>query len=108
MRSPEREKARALNGPSMWGSIAAVALLVSVTTGFVWSKVALADIARRTSAARARVESLSEDRARLMAAAVMKTKPGVIKGIAATRLGMIEATDRGLDADLERAGGTDG
>ena len=92
----------------MWGSVAAVALLVSVTTAFVWSKVALVDIAGRTSAARARVETLSEERSRLMATAAMKTRPGIIKGIAATRLGMIEATDRGLDADLKRAGGTDG
>jgi cell division protein FtsB len=92
----------------MWGSVAAVALLVTVTTAFVWSKVSLSDIARRTSAARTRVESLSVERARLMAEVVMETKPGIIKEIAATRLGMIEAKETGLHVDLEHFGGTDG
>ena len=111
MRSSERRerKAKTLTGSSMRVLVAGVVILVSVTTAFVSSKVALADIARRTSAARVRIESLSEERSRLTAAAGMKSKPGTIMRIAQKHLGMIKATDREREeSNLGRTGGTGG
>jgi|AP95_1055475.scaffolds.fasta_scaffold05525_5 hypothetical protein len=110
MKSPDgREmKAKTLTGSSIRVSVAGVVILVSVTTAFVWSKVALADIARRTSAAQLRFESLSEERSRLTATAIMQTKPGTIMGIARDRLGMVKAANHRLDTGLARAGGTGG
>jgi len=111
MRSSERRerKAKTLTGSSMRVLVVGVVILVSVTTALVSSKVALADIARRTSAARVRIESLSEERSRLTAAAVMKSKPGTIMRIAQKRLGMIKATDREREeSNLKRTRGTGG
>ena len=78
------------------------------TTACVWSKVALADIARCTAEAHTRLEGLSEERSRLTADVIMKMKPGNIKGLAESRLGMIQATERELEGDRKRALAADG
>ena len=85
-----------------------MAVLVGVTTAFVWSKVALADIARCTAEARTRLEGLSQERSRLTAAVTMKKKPGNIKGLVESRLDMIQATERELEGDRKRALAADG
>ena len=82
----------------LWLMLLLVTVAVAVTTAHVWRKVERADVAQRISAARARADVLQEERSRLRADVVMRTKPGIIKHIAETRLKMFPASDtRGAD-----------
>ena len=87
----------------LWLVLLCVSLAVGVTTAHVWSKVERADIAQSISAAHARAEVLQEERSRLRAEVVMRTKPGIIKHIAETQLMMFPASDP-RDADYSNVG----
>ena len=98
-----RERSERPRRTPLWLVLLGVSLAVGVTTAHVWSKVERADVAQGISAARARAEILREERSRLRAEVVMKTKPGIIKQIAETQLMMFPASDAG-GADLSNVG----
>lgn len=78
-----------------------VAALVAMATLYLWCKVEMATAADGMVGARARIDSLSEERARLLAQVARQTRPTRIQKLALEELGMIYPTSVGqLETDL--------
>lgn len=84
------------DGTSFVRQLALVIAAIGGTTLFVWNKVQFEDVSRRTSAAERSVERLLEDRTKLRAKVMQKSRPGTIKSIAEQRLGMSLPQTRGV------------
>ncbi len=97
-----REEARHAKATvSAWWPVFLMGALVGITTAYVWNKVELATLARQIEAAAIGVSTLSEERSRLTAAIMVKTKPGLIQGQAQEQLGMIFPKNGFIELVLE-------
>jgi len=67
----------------------AVAALVGMTILYLWCKVEMSAAAQGMFRARARLESLSEERAKLLAEVARQTRPTRIRRLAQEELGMV-------------------
>ncbi len=79
----------------------AVAALVAMATLYLWCKVEMAAAADGMVGARARIESLNEERARLLAEVARQTRRTRIQKLALEELGMTYPASVGhLETDL--------
>ncbi|MFH1568675.1 MAG: hypothetical protein ABIL09_11820 [Gemmatimonadota bacterium] len=79
----------------------AIAIVVGMTTTYVWSKVEMASTAGAVSRAQAQLEALGSERSKLVAAVALQTKPTRIQRRAEEELGMVFPTSV---VGLERSG----
>lgn len=84
-----------MNGGAGRSQALAVAVLVGMTTLYLWCKVEINSAAEGMARARARLESLNEERAKLLAQVARQTRPTRIQRLAQEDLGMVHPTSVG-------------
>ena len=67
----------------------AVAALVGMTTLYLWCKVEMGTAAESMARARVQLESLDEERAKLLAQVARQTRPTRLQRLAQEELGMV-------------------
>lgn len=75
-----------------WSRILAITGLVSATTGYLWVKVQISEVAVRISQARDETVTLREDHSKLEAAVDMAQRPGLVRHRAVRELHMVDPT----------------
>jgi hypothetical protein len=89
-----------------WLRILVITALVSATTGYVWVKVQISEVAMSIAEARDAAVTLREDHSKLEAAVDMAHRPGVVRDRAVRELHMVDPTARTMSELI--VGGVDG
>ena len=80
-----------------------LAVLVVLTTFYVWKKVELMRVSGQINIFKVQVESLREEQSKLMATVDLKKRPGVIVKVAKDKLGMVHFSGRAPELIVETA-----